>query len=793
MRRLGLFLSVLDRKLVRELWQIKSQALAIAGVIAAGVALFVLMLSTQHSLELTRERYYQQNQFPDIFASLIRAPLQLETHMNAIEGVAFSRTRVVTNVALDIEGLTEPASGRLVSLPEEAPRLCGIELIEGRYLDANRENEVLVNTRFAHANGFKPGSSVTAVINGRKRKLEIVGIASSPEFVYHMRPGELLPDDKRSGVIWMGRRSLAASLDMEGGFNDVLIKLQPQANRALVIEELDRLLAPYGALGAIPRAQQTSHWFLENELTQLKTMATAIPMIFLAVAAFLLNVVLSRIVAVQREEIAAIKAVGYANSAIAFHFVKWSLAISLLGGGIGVLCGALLGRGMTAMYTTFFDFPYLVFELPGDVVAKALLVAIVAALFGALSSVRKAVTLPPAEAMRPEPPARYTKSLIEQLGMQRFFSQPTRIIFRNLQRNLGRSLISLFGIAAGGALLIVGSFSLDSVDLMTKLQFEVAQRFDVMVTLNQAASQSARQDFASMPGVQQVEAFRVVPVEIKHKHMSRQLGITSLMFDAQLNRLVDAQGRIIQPRNSGLILSATLADLLDIDVGDEIELQVLEGRRRHHQVRVTQIIDDLMGTNAYMESQTLHLLMEESASVSGAYLSVNPLKTDELYSQLKKTPRVAGVMRKGAARESLQKTMDESVGTVRTFNVMFALIIAFGVVYNGARITLAERSRELATLRVIGFRRTEISYILLGEIAILTLVAIPLSMFMGYVLASATVSAMNTEVFRIPLVVSPRTYAFGAVTIMIATTISGLIVRRRLDHLDLIAVLKTRE
>jgi putative ABC transport system permease protein len=416
-----------------------------------------------------------------------------------------------------------------------------------------------------------------------------------------------------------------------------------------------------------------------------------------------------------------------------------------------------------------------------------------AAVLGALNAVRRAAALPPAEAMRPEPPADYSVSWIERAGMRRFLTQPTRMILRNLQRHPGRSAVSLIGIASGAALLILGSFSLDAINEMMDLQFSVAQRYDVMVSFVEPTSARAWQEVRRLPGVLAAEPFRSIPVRLRHGPRSRQTSISGIPAEPSLNRLVDASYVAITPPPDGLAMSKVLAEILGVTAGDSITVEVLEGQRPVRQVRVARLVDDFMGTGAWMQLDALHRLMREGRTLSGAYLLVDESRVDRLYHELKNTPRVAGVMLKSAAIESFDETLSEMVGTIRVVNTLFAVVIAFGVVYNSARISLAERGRELATLRVIGFTRTEISYILLGELIVLTLLAIPLGMLLGHGLAGVMVQAMNNEVWRIPLTVSPRTHAFAAITVAMATVLSSVIVRRRLNNLDLVEVLKTRE
>jgi putative ABC transport system permease protein len=345
----------LDRKLLRDLWLMKGQALAIATVIGAGVTMYVTYLSNFDSLQRTRAAYYEQARFADVFASATRAPARLEERIRAIPGVRTVETRVVADVTLDVPGMAEPALARLISLPAgEGSRLNGVSLRRGRWIDAVRPDEVLASEMFCEEHGLNPGDRVWAVINGRRRALTIVGVALSPEYVYAIRPGEIFPDARRFGVFWMERRALASAFNMEGGFNDVSLELEPGASAPEAMSALDRLLEPYGSRGAVPQSLQPSAWTLENELAQLETFGFLVPLIFFGVAAFVLHVALTRALALQRSQIAAMKALGYSNRALAWHYIKWALAIAAAGAVAGVAAGSWLGAGMIGLYNQYF-------------------------------------------------------------------------------------------------------------------------------------------------------------------------------------------------------------------------------------------------------------------------------------------------------------------------------------------------------------------------------------------------------------------------------------------------------
>ncbi|MGE3274796.1 MAG: ABC transporter permease [Vicinamibacterales bacterium] len=787
-------LSALDRKLLRDLWGMKGQALAVAAVIASGVTMFVTYLSNFDSLQRTQEAYYERQRFADVFASLKRAPNRLEERLRAIPGVEAVSTRVVADVTLDVPGIEEPATGRLVSLPVRGrPVLNDVVLRRGNWIDPARPDEVLASEAFTDANGLRPGDQVAAVINGRRRQLRIAGIVLSPEYVYSIRPGEIIPDNRRFGVFWMNGRALATAFDMEGAFNDVSLAVSPGGSEPEVIAALDRLLQPYGGAGAIPRRLQPSAWTLGNELAQLQSFGFVTPLIFLSVAAFILNVALTRAMALQRAQIAALKALGYSNAEVGWHYIKWALVIATVGAAGGVAAGAWLGAGMIAIYNDYFRFPLLDYRLSVDVAIGAVGGSLLVAALGAQAAVRRAVRIPPAEAMRPEPPALYRRSLAESAWITRRLTHATRMVLRNLERQPFRALASIVGIAFATAILVVGFAFIDVMDELIDQQFVVTMRQDATVTFVEPRGPSAVHAVARLPGVMRVEPQRSVPARLRSGPRSRTLAVTGLPARPALNRVVDRSGRVLSLPPGGLVLSKMLAGILDVAPGDHVRIEVLEGRRPVFDAPVASLVDDAMGLQAYMDIDALHRLLREGRTVSSVALTMDPSQADALYHRLKLVPAVAGVALTRLSLENFRTTLAENMNLMVFFNVFFAGIIAFGVVYNSARVSLSERSRELASLRVLGFTRAEISLILLGELAVVTTLALPTGAVIGYGLGLLMVSGLNNEVYRMPFIVTAPTVAWAFLTVIGATLVSALVVRRRLDHLDLVGVLKTRE
>jgi putative ABC transport system permease protein len=785
---------VLNRKLWRDLVSLRGMVLAIALVQVGGIATFVMSLSTYDSLLVTRDNYYREQRFADVFASLKRAPVRVAERLQEIPGVERIETRVVAAVRLSVDGFADPVTATLVSIPDTGPpALNALHLRRGRLVEAGRDSEAVVNDAFADAHGLQPGDRLTATINGRRKQLTIVGIALSPEYVYPIAPGAVFPDYQRYGVLWMGRTALAAAYDMEGAFNDVALQLMHGATPDNVIDRLDRILGRYGGQGAYARRDQTSHRFLSEELKGLETMAAVFPVIFLGVAAFLLNVVITRLVNTQRNQIAILKAFGYSNLAVGRHYAALVLAIVCLGLAGGIAAGVWLGKGLSELYMTFYRFPFLHYRLEGDVILLAALVSIIAGMAGTLLAVLRAVHLPPAEAMRPEAPPVYRPTLIERLGLQRWFSQPTRMIARHIERRPLKSLLSVSGIAAACGIIMVANFQKDAVSYMIDVQYAMSQSQDLTVSLTEPTSHHALYSLLGLQGVLHAEGMRAVPARLRFGQRSYRGSVQGMEQDGVLRRVLDADLERVDLPAQGVVLTDYLAELLAIRPGELLTVEVLEGNRPVLQVPVTGLTSEYLGVSAYMQRAALNRLLKEDNAINAAYLAIDPRHSERIYHELDDMPRVAGTVVRETAIRSFHRTMEETILYFSLVTAVLGGIIAFGVVYNSARIALSERDRELASLRVMGFTRGEVAYILLGELGLVTLLALPLGYLFGRELCRYLSNAFRSDLYRVPLVLEADTFAFASSVVLASAIISAILLWRKLNRLDLIGVLKTRE
>ena len=784
----------LDRKLWRDAWHYRSQLAAIVAVVTCGIALFVTLRSMNGYLRGSRDRYYREYRFADVFAPLKRAPLGVARRASRIGGVRAVDARLMYDVTLDVPGLPEPAVGRLVSL--SVPRRDGLNelhLQSGRWPAMASSAEVIASGAFSKANRLQLGDSVGAVINGRWQWLRIVGTAISPEYVYEIGSGTIFPDNRRFGVLWIGDETLADAFEMQGAFNHLSLTLQAGASERAVIDDIDHLLAPYGGFGAYGRREHVSAAFLDGEIEETQVTSVFLPAVFLGVTAFLLHIVLSRLVGTQRDQIATLKAFGYSNVTVGAHYLALALIPVGLGCALGSGFGLWLAELLARVYARFYQFPSADFFPDWGVVWAACAVGTAAGVVGALGTVLRGVSLPPAEAMRPEAPARFRAGFLERVAAFRRITPATRVVARNLARRPVKMLFSVVGLSFAVGMVVTVLAMYDAIDLMKELLFYHVGREDVRVVFEEPRPRSAMDDLARLPGVLTTEPMRVVPVRLQIRQRRYQTVIRASWKNEELHRIVDQHGRVQQAPRAGILVSQILARILDIRVGDYLFVDVLEGARAHRVVPVAGIVDELLGSIAYMDADALRELVGGVPVVSGAYLSVDPRVADSLYSRLKRLPSVAGVEVRDVELRGFEQTIAESF-SISLFTMMaFACVIAFGVVYNGARVALSERGRELASLRVLGFTRQEVTAMLLREQAVLTLLAIPGGFAVAYGLCWLLAVRFESELFRLPIVVNPRSYVLGALVVVVSGAMSGLAVRGRVRHLDLVAVLKTRE
>ncbi|MCW9028071.1 MAG: ABC transporter permease [Kangiella sp.] len=785
----------LNLKLLRDLWHVKGQVIAVALVIASGIATLSMALTTLESLQKTSEQYYADYQFADAFVSAVRVPNTVKQRLEAIEGISLVETRIKKYASLDMPDFNEPVMGMLTSIPDHGqPRLNQLAMREGRWIAPGASDEVIVNEPFAEAHNLKLGDELPAVMNGKKRYFTIVGIALSPEYIYAMSPGSLMPDNKRYGVLWAGQSSLEAAFDLKGAFNDATFKFDAKADHQALLKQIDMVLEPYGGRNSYLRDDQLSYWFVNNEIEQLKTTSTIFPAIFLLVSAFLTNMVLSRMITNEREQIGLLKAFGYSNLQVGMHYFRMVLVMCLVGAVIGLIAGAYLGQANTEVYAEFFRFPVLVYDFSISSFVISTGISVLAALSGIIGSIAKVVKLPPAVAMVPPSPDVYHRSFIDTSRIKHWLDQPTRIAIRQIIRKPLRASFTVIGISFAVGLMVLGIQMFDAIKFLGVSFFNDAQRQDMTMAFYQNQKQQAFHQVKRLPGVLEAEPIRYVSVEFINGIKSHRGAITGIRSDATLQPIYDNYSqKVISLPEEGMVIGSLLAEKLNVAVGDRVYVEFLDKTGLRRDFAVAGIFDTFMGLPAYMNLESLNRELGEVGQYFMLNLVVDPNASQAFYTAVKESPAITALVTKKASLDAFNETVAESMLVFIFIFIVLSSILVFGVSYNMIRISLSERGRELATLRVLGFTKGETSYILLCEIGLLTLIGLALGCFVGWGLTHLLGYALETELFRIPIIIYPHTYSYSVIVAIVASVMSALFVAKRIHNLDLIEVLKTKE
>ncbi|MCH8489998.1 MAG: ABC transporter permease, partial [Oceanicaulis sp.] len=621
----GVRLGMLDRKVLRDIWRMGGQVIAIALVVAAGVAVQVSMGGLTVSLAETRAAYYERYRFADIWAPVVRAPATLAEALRTIDGVAAVETRITAPVLFEMGGDGPPPSGVVQSLPLNGsePAVNTLHLAEGRLPAPGSSDEVVVLDSFAAAHGLSPGQSLTLTLAGRRETVIITGVALSPEWIYAIAPGQLAPDPALFGVIWMNEAGVAAATGMSGAFNDVVVRLLRGASEPAVRAALDQVLEPFGAAGAYGRREQVSDAFVSAEIDQMRTMTRLLPPIFLIVAAFLVNIVVSRLVAVEREQIGLLRAFGYTPLQIAVHYLKFASVIVIIGLTAGAAIGAWLGAQMALMLADYYHFPFLQFGLDPAGYAAAAALALGAVLLGAAGAVLRSARLAPAEAMRPPAPADYSRGLGDGLTRLTWLDHQSRMVLRQLLRFPVRAGLTGLGLAASGARLVCAFDFSDAMEVMIEEYFTLSNRHDLSVQLAEPRTMAALDALAARPGVLEIEPFRAEPVRLRLGHLEVLAAVNGVVDDPRLSRLTGPQGETVAPGPGGLVLSKDLAGRLGARPGDQVTAALTRGARPQLILQVTATPETWVGSGAQMRLDDLNRALGEGDVMTGAMMRVD--------------------------------------------------------------------------------------------------------------------------------------------------------------------------
>ncbi|MCR9116646.1 MAG: ABC transporter permease [bacterium] len=790
---------MLNRKLRRELSESKGLLLTITLIISVGIICFVTMRSSYLNLLTAQDQYYRRSRMADFWLDVKKAPVTEIARISELPGVNEIHTRIRFNATVDLENVDEPLNGIVISMPNQRePVLNDLVLIKGDYFTERRENEVILNDAFARAHKLYPGSKIHLLLNDRRQEFFVVGTAMSSEFTYLLAPGALIPDPKRFGLFYIKRTFAEDAFDFRGAANQVVGTLLPTQRKRpqATLDAMERTLDSYGVLSATPLEFQASNQFLSQEISSLGSFSTIVPSIFLIVAALILNVLLTRLARQQRTVVGTLKALGYSDLRIFWHFLKFGLTVGVVGGLVGGGIGYLLSTGMTSIYRGYFEFPELSSRFYWGTQGLGMAVSIGCSLAGSLYGAYTMLHLRPAEAMRPATPIQGGAIWIERLPfVWKRLDSGWRMALRNVFRNRWRSATGVFAAAMGSGLLVTGFMMNEATTYLLDFQFYQQVRSDYDLSFRSEVSRESLDELRSLPAVTHVEPLFNVAATFEKGSVKRKLAISGISPGAELTVPQTSDGTPIPIPEKGLVLTQRLADILRAKPGDSIEITPVTGNRRTVSLPVVQIADSYMGLSAYASLPYLCAQVGEEFSATGAQLKVDddPAAVQALYRELKRRPEIQAINARLDMVANLEKAVLEQQTIAIGFLIGFAGIILFGSIVNSSFVSLAERQREVGTFRALGYGVWNIGNIFLRESVIINSIGIILGLPIGYLLTLLTAEAFATDLMRLPVVTAPWIWW---TTIFIAaafTMLAHAVVQRTIVRMDFLEALKVKE
>lgn len=793
---------VLAKKLLRTIRTTRGQFLAVSVVVLVGITVYISMSTVSYNMSRSRDIFYSDNNFADYYFQVIKAPEGVIKQVESVPGVSRATGRIQKDVPV-IGKNGERATARLTSYPlpmnTEVNRL---QLLSGRLFDKYPEGgdaEVLLDPQYASANRLSPGDTVTVVAEGRQVLLTVTGTATAPEFIYPMKDtASLIPEPGNFGIFMVPHNQVQQILNLSGQINQVVIKLSPGVDEKVVAEQIDGILEPYGRLASYPRKQQLSDAVLSGELDQLRMMSRFLPSIFLGIAALIEFVMLGRMVKSQRSQIGTMKAIGYNNFQIMWHYTSYALLVGMLGALLGSIAGVMLASSLSLLYAQFFNLPEVVSGASGQSLLYGFALSLSAGAVAGLTASRGVLNVQPAESMQPEAPKGSGNIFLESWAwFWRRLDTAWKMGLRTIMRNRLRSAITLLGVVFATGMMIVAFFFQDTVNVMIDEYF--TQKYDYFVRFNGPVREPALLDITRLDGVTRAEPVFEVPVKLHFEGRSQEELLIGLPHDTKMQRLASETGSPLQLPDSGLLISSSTARKLQARVGDEVQVETLLplGPTRRSTVRIMGVNQQFVGGMSYLTLAEANRIMHDNRLISGAMLKIDMGRASLVEAELNDMTGVSSILSRRAEMESFTSQMDYMYFFVAIM-VSFAILLGFAIVYNASIISFAERRRELASLRVMGFTVQEVSGLLLKENLLQTLLGVALGLPFGRLLADYYIQAMMTSsdlysTYTFKLVIYPTTYFLSALGGVFFIMAAYRLAVRGVKTLDLVEVLKTRD
>lgn len=780
----------LDTRLIRSIKKSKGQFISITVVIMLALTIYVSLSMVADNLNNSILRYYEITNFGDLFVEVSRIPKTAIDKLTTIEGVQMAQGRVSAEVPLRVENPNEKVNVRIVSLPKEDKRINDLYNLEGENLGDNSKTTVVLQ-QFFNGRNLQLGDKIIPYIGGREYPLDIIGVVGSPEYIYLMENEQtLLPAPEKFGVIYVTEEFAQSSLGYQGSYNEIMIKLEDKYLSRIdsIADEIEEQLSQYGVRRITKRKDQLSHSIMMQEVESLEIMSSSITFIFLMVAALIINIMLSRIVKKDRMAIGVMKGLGYTNGNILMHYTKYSIAIGLAGSILGIILSIPLSKLMTNLYIIYMNVPSFGMKINYIYFVYGILLTTIFCVLSGLIGARNVLKISPAESMRPETPKSGKRIWLEKVKfIWNKISFSWKVVIRNISRTRRRAAFMVLGIALTYAITTVPIFMSTIFDSLFSMQYGEFQTMDYNIDFSKPMNTNVLREISQIIDVDYIEPKLEIPLELSRGWRKKAVSVIAVPRDTNMYNFKDLSGIDIRLENDGIYLSEILAKVLKVKVGDEISIKNFIPDKEDKTIRVNGIVQQYLGSNAYMNMDMMYEILDEKDIITGVLINSD----DDVVTKLKDVKNIRQIQSVQDMKDSLLEFMDLIIASMGAM-LLFGGVLGFAIVYNITTISINERIMEFSSLRVMGFNKKQIYRMVTRENGIMAILGIIIGVPFGYGICKALVTAVSTEIYSIPAILTPRTYAIAGVATLIYVGIAQLATIRKIHNLNLLDALKNR-
>ncbi len=780
----------IDVMLLRMIGNSKGQFAAVLTIIIMGIAIFSALNMTSVNMDRTVETYYEQNRFADLFLQTAPVPGQEVERLERIDGVSHAMGRVTLDVPMVTENDDERVSLRLITTTGTADELSKSTLLKGKMLSGNSK-EVLIIEQFANARKIDVGDQIKIQVAGVQRTLEVAGIVANPEYIYLMENTQsIMSDEEHFGVCYVTEQFGQEAAGIPGSFNEILVSYADRADEDALIDDVENALDLYGVKQTVKQKDQLSNAVIQQELTQLNSMANSIPILFLLVAGLILMMMLARLVKRDRIKIGVLKAMGYRNGQVLLHYVKYALIAGVTGGLAGSLLGMLMAGGMTRLYLGYFHIPLLHIEFYYLYLVYAMALAAAFCTLSGLAGARGVLKIAPADAMRAEAPKTGKRILLEKLPfLWKRMAFSNKLISKNIFRNKKRTVFVLVGVTVTYAMMLFTTSMPGVIDQMMNEHFSEFQKMDYNISFFRPVQKSAVMDLTHLIDTEYVEGKLEYPFELANGNKKQAVSIIGLHADTKFYTFHDANGFKTDLPKRGMLISQNLSSALDAGKGDLVKVNSYIPNRDDVYIQVKGVIQQTLGMNAYMDIGAMGEGLLEKNVINGVYVDS---KDPEVNKKLLRASNIATVMSIADVRAVYDKYMTMMVLSIGSM-VLFSGILGFCIVYNATVVSLGEREMELSSLRVLGFGKREIFFMILRENNIIMILGVLLGVPVGNLMSEYSSAAFSNDLYSIDMTSDFNSMAMAGLYTVAFVLLAQLATYRKIQKLDFLQALKNRE